>query len=161
MWRKGCVCVCVWGTNVWGAMMDATQSVCVCVCVCECVCVCVPACVHLYLCVYVPVSVCFCVYDPVSLCVCVCLCVCVHTSVCVCVCVCIRVSVCECMCREGWFCRQSWEFFSGDCDRLVETGEPLPSSPEPSGLKVASASIPSLSLFLSPSLSLRPLSLSF
>ena len=38
--------MCVWGTNVWGAMMDATQSVsegvCVCLCerafVCECEC---------------------------------------------------------------------------------------------------------------------------
>src|SRR4029434_7494842 len=39
MWRKGCVCV--WGTNVWGAMMDATQSVSVCVCESMCVFVCV------------------------------------------------------------------------------------------------------------------------
>ena len=47
------MCVCVWGTNVWGAMMDAKQPVSVCererLCVCEsvfvCVCVCVRACV--------------------------------------------------------------------------------------------------------------------
>ena len=31
------MCVCVWGTNVWGAMMDATQPVSVCVCESMCV----------------------------------------------------------------------------------------------------------------------------
>ena len=36
--------MCVWGTNVWGAMMDATQPVSVCVCVCVCESMCVRAC---------------------------------------------------------------------------------------------------------------------
>ena len=56
--------MCVWGINVWGAMMDATQPVSVCVCERELLCVCES--------VFVCESMCVRACERERVCVCVC-----------------------------------------------------------------------------------------